>query len=101
MDFGKRVDRPELMDTQTFPPEVMREVLKFFAITNRYFGGNSIIVSQFKSWSHRWKRGETIRILDIGTGGADIPKALVDWARAHKISLHITAVDLVDEIVAI
>lgn len=34
-----------------------------------------------------------VRLLDVGTGGADIPAALIAWARAHGLELSVEAVD--------
>lgn len=33
------------------------------------------------------------RILDVGTGGADVPRAIAAWARQRRIAVEITAVD--------
>src|SRR5690606_18591390 len=38
--------------------------------------------------------GRPIRIVDLGTGSADIPRDLVDWGRAHDVRFEITAVDI-------
>ena len=32
-------------------------------------------------------------MLDIGTGGADLPRALLRWARADGLRLEVTAID--------
>ena len=40
MDLSQRIDMPELMDTQTYPVDVMRETLDFLGTTNRFFGGS-------------------------------------------------------------
>ena len=47
------------------------------------YAGVRATLSHFKRWSRRWKPGERIRVIDWGTGGADIPRALVRWARAN------------------
>ena len=36
---------------------------------------------------------QPVRILDLGTGAADIPMAIVHWARDHGIAVQIAAVD--------
>lgn len=36
---------------------------------------------------------QPVRILDLGTGAADIPVAIVHWARDHGIAVQIAAVD--------
>jgi ubiquinone/menaquinone biosynthesis C-methylase UbiE len=46
-----------------------------------------------------WRRGP-LRMLDVGTGGADIPVALLDWAERRSLPLEIHAVDSREEVVA-
>jgi 2-polyprenyl-3-methyl-5-hydroxy-6-metoxy-1,4-benzoquinol methylase len=87
------------MDTVSNPPAVVNETLDFLGLTNRRFGGEAAVLSFFKAWSRRWKAGETLRVLDVGTGGADIPRALARWTRGRRFRLQITAVDLRPEIV--
>ncbi len=43
-------------------------------------------------------RAEPLRFLDVGTGAADIPEALIAWARAKGIRLNVVAIDSRDEI---
>jgi SAM-dependent methyltransferase len=59
---------------------------------NRYFGGTRSVL--------RWltprlaaRRGETVRILDVGCGRADITRALVMRARELGVRLRVVAVD--------
>jgi ubiquinone/menaquinone biosynthesis C-methylase UbiE len=61
-------------------------------IANRYFGGARSILSPVC----RLLRGRppgTVRLLDVGCGGADVARALAGWARRRAVSLRITAVD--------
>jgi len=34
-----------------------------------------------------------LRIVDLGTGGGDLPRAIVDWARKKGVSVEVTGVD--------
>lgn len=97
----KRVDRPEWMDTRSYPPEVVRKTLDFLGMTHRRFGGNRAVLRRFEEWSAGWTPGEIVTVLDVGTGGADVPLALARWARERGFRLKITAVDLMPEIAAI
>jgi ubiquinone/menaquinone biosynthesis C-methylase UbiE len=38
--------------------------------------------------------GRPVRVLDVATGSADIPAAIVKWARRYGINVVVTAVDL-------
>lgn len=101
IDLSERIHLPELMDTQTFPSAVVKRTLNFLRITNRHFGGNHVVLRHLEEWSARWKPDETIRLLDVGTGLADIPLAIARWARRRGWKIIITAVDLMPEIAEI
>lgn len=34
-----------------------------------------------------------LRVLDVGTGGADVPRALLGWARADGVAIEVTGID--------
>lgn len=68
--------------------------LRFIRAINRRLGGSSSLVKCLARWSAAWPAGETIEILDLGTGSADIPVAVVRWARAKGLSVRVTGVDL-------
>lgn len=97
-DLDARIDRPELMDTVTFEPPVVRRTLDFLGLTVRYFGGARAVIDRLDAWSAGWPPGATMSILDVGTGGAEIPVAIARWARAHHRCVRIVAIDLVPEI---
>ncbi len=48
-----------------------------------------------------FEAGKTMRVLDVGTGGADIPRALVRAAQRTKLNLEIVATDVRPEIVGL
>jgi len=110
-----RVDALERMDTETLSPAALRGALKFLALANRRFGGNAVVLKHFDEWRRGgptsagaedgsdggWRAGETITVLDVGTGGADIPVALARWARARGLALRVTALDIVPAIAAV
>lgn len=101
MNLERRLDQLELMDTVALPRDVLSSTLRFLSLTNHYFGGCDVILSRFQKWSNRWRRGEEISILDIGTGGAEIPVALAKWGRKNQFHLRLTAIDLMPEVVSI
>jgi 2-polyprenyl-3-methyl-5-hydroxy-6-metoxy-1,4-benzoquinol methylase len=99
-DLTHPIDEEEWMDTRPFNRDEARRALGFLAKTNDWFGGVSTILRPLETWSRRWHPGEPVHVLDVGTGGADIPMALVRWARKKGISLRVTALELVPEIAA-
>ena len=82
--------RPELMDV---PQPVSRELeidLENLTRINRNFGSYRLI----RGFLGRWlKTGGDYRVLDLCTGAGDIPRVMVDWARARAISVQIDAID--------
>lgn len=100
-DLSKPIDEDEWMDTRPFHPDEARRALYFLAKMNHWFGGVSTVLRPLAKWSSRWDPGKPVHILDVGTGGADIPIALVRWGRENGHSLRVTAVELVPEIAAI
>lgn len=101
MNLSRRIFDPELMDTLPMPMPEMRKTLEFLEITNKYFGGTEVILKYLSSWSERWNRNQPIRILDIGTGNADIPCSIARWARKRGFPVNITGIDIIPDIVHI
>jgi SAM-dependent methyltransferase len=89
---------PELMD---LPQPVSRELevdLENLAGINRHFGSYRLI----RGFLQRWlTNGESYRVLDLCTGAGDIPRLMVDWARARGIALQVEAIDFQDATVEI
>ena len=89
-----RTYEPEVLDNETPPPETLGECYEFLKRTNRWLGGVRATLGRFRRFSRRWAPGERIRVLDVATGAADIPRALVKWARSRGFDLTVTALDL-------
>ncbi|TXH26339.1 MAG: methyltransferase domain-containing protein [Elusimicrobia bacterium] len=100
-DLRFPVDEDEWMDTRGFDPDRNRRALRYLAFTNRRFGGARAILRPLSLWSRRWHPGEPVHLLDVGTGGADIPIAIAQWGRRRGFSLRITAVELPAPIAAL
>jgi len=81
---------PELMDRpQPVTSELERDLANIRSI-NRWFGS----YRQIQYFLSRWlKPNSEARILDVATGSGDIPRLIVDFARRHKVSIHIDAID--------
>ena len=92
-DLSRRVSDPELMDTVEYPAPVLRRALAFLELTNRRFGGAAVVLRKLEAWSAGWSRNGSIHILDVGTGGGDIPLSIVTWARRQAFKLKVTALD--------
>ena len=60
---------------------------------NRYLRGSSILVEAVLPHLLARRPGETLSVLDVGTGGADLPRALVGAARRRGRAIRVVAVD--------
>ena len=81
----------ELMDEPGGDVATLERTYERFRLINA-------VVSNPRAVYRRWIRPclsatEVRRVLDIGTGGADLPRALLRWARADGLRLEVTAID--------
>jgi hypothetical protein len=81
------------MDVEALSLPDMRRILTTLEVINRWLGGVHATLTHLRRFSKRWKPGEKIRIVDWGTGGADVPRAIVDWARRRRRPIEIIGVD--------
>lgn len=85
---------PERMDDPAVDQDELAQGLKYLQFVNRRLGGASAVLRHLRRWSRGWPPDQTVRILDVGTGSADIPLAIAEWARQSRKRVHITGVDL-------
>jgi len=97
----QRIERLELMDSIYLTDSLAEGIARFFEIVNKYFGGYALIIRYLERWSKRWDSRSTITILDVGTGGGDLPVCLALWARKKGVLIHLTGIDIVPELVQI
>ena len=89
----REVSRDELMDRLDASPAELSRNLTDIARLNR-IGATKAILRHVAPFLSLLSAGETIRILDVGTGAADIPLALARWARRHGHRVRIVALDV-------
>lgn len=85
-------DEPEWIDQPGVPPELLREELRALENLNRRLGGHQLMLDYVRELL-RGTRRQSLSILDLGTGSADIPRAIVTWARAAGLPITVVAVD--------
>ncbi len=98
---------PELLDGP-LDREVLAGNLRDLERVNRLLGGVALsrraLVALITGFHAHYRvgqvagRAEPVRFLDVGTGAADIPEALIAWAGANGVRLNVVAVDSRDEI---
>ena len=81
---------PELMDRPDASPAELEAALKSLRGLNRFFGSYRVITQFMKRWI---QRGDHLRVLDLATGSADIPRLVADHARTVGATTEIVAVD--------
>lgn len=99
--LDRRPDEDEWMDTVPLAPEVADRTLRFLEMTNRRFGGTDVIIRRLQRWRSEWPADRAVTVLDVGTGAADIPRALVRWGRSSGVILRVTAVDSAADVAAV
>ncbi len=90
----------EYLDTPRQDPAELRGLLHDIQRTNRRFGGRRLILDYLTRFVPRLAN-RPLTILDVATAGADIPRAIADWARQHRLAVRILALDISDEILGI
>jgi ubiquinone/menaquinone biosynthesis C-methylase UbiE len=84
------IDAVELLDGPLDDPAALAGNLRDLARINRWLGGASLSASAIDTLADGHAE---LRVLDVGTGGADIPMALLENARTTGRRLTIVAVD--------
>jgi SAM-dependent methyltransferase len=90
----------ELLDGPLDDPIVLAGNLRDLARVNRWIAGRALSRRALDALvGSAGERGDAVSMLDVGTGAADIPLALIaDWERRGR-RLHVTAIDQRPEIV--
>jgi ubiquinone/menaquinone biosynthesis C-methylase UbiE len=89
-----RLRGPEWMDEPGANAEHLRKSLRYLRRINGFLRYTRSTLSHLERFSRRWRRGETIRILDVATGSADLPRAILKWAKGRGFDVRVVGVDL-------
>src|ERR1700693_2963986 len=92
---------PEMMDRPGQDPCLLWKDLRVLQTINRVLGGHRIALHYIRELLDSCDRSRPLMILDLATGAADVPRAIVHWARAHDVRLQITAVDVNPDILGL
>ena len=89
----KRIYVEEMLDSGIgTDDDVARNLLDLRRI-NRFLGGTRVVLDALSS-SLSGSPLDTLSLLDVGTGSADIPGAVAGWCRARGVNPLIVALDL-------
>src|SRR5205823_6199381 len=84
--LAQRHREPEIMDQPGLDPARHRAALAGLARINRVSGSDRILWGPIARLA-RQRPGQTLRVLDLATGGGDVPLRL--WQRARRAGLAI------------
>jgi SAM-dependent methyltransferase len=80
----------ELLDAPAHERAELVQALDQIAEVNRWLGGQRAVL---RALAPLLGHGRLHRVLDVGTGAADIPLAIDAWAQRHRLAVHIIATD--------
>ncbi|HKX16807.1 MAG TPA: methyltransferase domain-containing protein [bacterium] len=87
----------EWMDDPACPEERLRPDLGALGRMNRLTGAVHFVCTYLDRLLPVWRRSRTLGaplvLLDVATGGADIPRAVVRWAARRDVPVRIVAID--------
>lgn len=92
LDHRRR--QPEWMDEPSADEAELRRSLAYIRRVNRLLGYTRATLSHLRRFSRNWECGRPVRILDVATGSADVPRAVLRWARRRGFDVRVVALDL-------
>lgn len=93
MGAPARRSDPEWMDRPGNSREDLEGALADIRIVNRWLGGTRVLLEALRPHLLAPSPGTPLEILDVGTGGADLPIEMVRLARRAGREIRITAID--------
>ena len=96
-----RSDEQELLDEPELHGRHLPGTLGDLRRINRWLGGTHLTLTGLESLVGNRPLGSPIAVLDVGTGGGDIPIAVARWAQSRGRPIRIVATDVSPEILQI
>jgi SAM-dependent methyltransferase len=84
----------ELLDDPDADPATVAESLRNIARANRWFGGAAAVRYGLSRSLRSFSPGETITLLDLGTGAGDLPRMAERWGRKHGVRIQPVGLEL-------
>jgi SAM-dependent methyltransferase len=93
ISLEKRRREAEWMDDPHADPAILRDSLRFIRRINFWLGYTRATLSHLERFSRGWEKGKTIRVVDLATGSADVPRAILAWAEKSGWDVRVVGVD--------
>lgn len=88
--FPRRSLLPEKMDREDIPAGDIHHALKELETVNRFLGGYNVILDALNKLEIK---KEPLRIIDLGSGGGDMLRAVSAWAEKKNIKIVMIGLD--------
>jgi ubiquinone/menaquinone biosynthesis C-methylase UbiE len=85
--------RPERMDELSVDPDALRRSLAYIRRVNSLLGYHRATIGHLRRFSRGWERGRPVRVVDVATGSADLPRAVLRWAARGGFDVRVVSVD--------
>ena len=92
VNFETRSNESELIDGSDYSTDEFLDNLADLRRVNRYLGGHGALTRHLFPMIEELGK-ERVRLLDVGTGSADIPVRIVEWCRARGIKADFIVLD--------
>ncbi len=94
----RRWEAEELLDRAGHDPAELAANLRDIRTVNRLAGGVATVLRHLPGLLSQIPRGRAVEILDLASGGGDIPLSIATWADRQSRPLHLTVTDRSPEI---
>ncbi len=84
------------MDDPSVQGEELQRTLDEIAKLNRRLGAYPPSVEGLRKLAEHKRNPGPLRVLDVGCGSGDIPRVMVDWARAQGLEIEIEGIELAE-----
>jgi len=91
----------ELMDEPILDPDVLAGNLRDLAFSNRWLGGDLLTLRALARLVAGLPATSRLHVLDIATGGADMPDAVLSWSHRRGYRARVVATDLSSQMLSI
>ncbi|MDQ7858634.1 MAG: methyltransferase domain-containing protein [Armatimonadota bacterium] len=91
---------PEFLDMRGLEPREFAGLLAAVRRTNRWYGGRTLVLRHLERFAAVIP-GRPLVIVDVATASADIPAAIVRWARTRGLAVRVVALDLHPDILRV
>jgi 2-polyprenyl-3-methyl-5-hydroxy-6-metoxy-1,4-benzoquinol methylase len=89
------------MDQDGLSAAELDSALSFLEGANAFLGGWAMLRRRIEFWREHSAPGETMTVLDVGTGAGDIPRRILAWGRERGVRVSVTGIDADERVLRI